>query len=58
MAKYIVHWKTGAPTEIEGPDVQTAFALAGIGGGAVPAIDYWEEVKEEKATVESNEVTA
>ena len=55
MAKFLVHWYTGEPTEIEGPDVETAFALAGIGGGAVGAIDYWEEVKDETPAREGKE---
>jgi len=45
MKKYILHWRTGNPTHIEGYDIADAFRRSGYGAGALAALDYWEEVK-------------
>ena len=44
--KYIVTWLDKTTTEIEGYDPADAFRRAGIGAGALRAMDYWKEVKE------------
>jgi hypothetical protein len=46
MKTYKLVWK-GSPEQIvRGPDIATAMNNAGIGHGALPALDYWEEIKE------------
>ena len=47
MKTFILHWLTGKDETITGMNIQDAFLRAGIGGGAMRALDYWEEVKEE-----------
>lgn len=39
-----LHWKTGDVEVVTGPDIATAMNRAGIGAGALPALDYWKEV--------------
>mgnify|MGYP001562220606 CR=1 FL=1 len=49
MAKFLLHWIGRAkPEVIEGMDIQNAFDNAGIGKGALPALDYWEPAKAAK----------
>jgi hypothetical protein len=43
--KFILHWLSYKPEEIEGYDIGDAIRRAGYGGGALRALDYWEEVK-------------
>jgi hypothetical protein len=43
--QYIIHWLSGPDTEISGYDQADAFRKAGIGAGAIPAVDWVEEVK-------------
>ena len=38
-----LHWLDGKKELVEGPDIATAMNNAGIGAGALPALDYWEE---------------
>lgn len=47
MKKYKLHWLDGHTQIIEGYDVVDAFNRAGIGRGALPALDYYEEIKGE-----------
>lgn len=45
--KFILHWLSSPTEEIEGYDIADAIRRAGYGGGAMAALDYWEEVKNE-----------
>lgn len=47
MKKFIIHWVNGTTEEITGTDISNAFMLAGYGGGALQAVGYWEESKED-----------
>ena len=46
--KFRLYWLDKKTEVIEGTDIQDAFTKSGYGGGAAPALDYWEEEKEEK----------
>ena len=46
MKKYKLYWLDGHQEIIDGNDAVDAFNRAGIGCGALPALDYYEEVKE------------
>ena len=45
MPKYRFHWLDGSADEAEGYDVRDAFRHLGFGAGAIPALDYFEEIK-------------
>jgi hypothetical protein len=45
LKTYILHWKTGEDEEVKGYDIADACRRAGIGHGALPALDYYEEAK-------------
>jgi hypothetical protein len=45
MKKFRLHWLTGGKETIEGHDIADAFRRAGYGGGALNALDYYEEIK-------------
>lgn len=47
MKTFILHWLTGKPEIVKGNDIADAVRKAGYGGGALRALDYYEEVKEE-----------
>ena len=47
MPKFILHWKDGQDETVEGPDIAVACMRAGYSGGAISALDYYDEVKEE-----------
>lgn len=42
---FILHWITGDDETIYGYDIADAFRRAGYGGGAIRALDWYEEVK-------------
>lgn len=42
-----LYWSTGDPDVIHGYDIADAIRKAGYGDGAMGAIDYWEEVKDQ-----------
>jgi len=44
MKNFRLHWRDGVVEIVEGADVADAFRRAGIGAGALPALDYWEEL--------------
>ena len=46
MKKYKLYWLDGRTEIIYGNDTVDAFNRAGIGRGALRALDYYEEVKE------------
>ena len=43
--KFKLHWLTGEEEIVEGETVAQAMTLAGYSQGAVPALDYYEEVE-------------
>ena len=45
MKTFLIHWRDGSTTEVTGEDITDACRRAGIGSGAVRAIDYHEEIK-------------
>lgn len=46
MKTFILHWLgSSEPETIKGYDIADAFRRAGYGGGALAALDYYEEVK-------------
>jgi len=45
--KFRFHWKGGKPEVGEGNSVADAFRNLGYGGGALAALDHYEEIKEE-----------
>lgn len=53
---FVLHWK-GTPEDqhVYGRNIAEACNNAGIGAGALPALDYWEQVKTENATGETDE---
>lgn len=50
MKKFKLHWLSGEPKEeiVEGTDIADAFAHAGYSAGAIRALDWFEEIKENK----------
>lgn len=46
MKTYILYWKTGKTEKVFGTDIADAMTHAGYGAGAVPALDYYAEVKD------------
>jgi|BioPla2DNA2_1021312.scaffolds.fasta_scaffold391328_1 hypothetical protein len=46
MKKFRFFWLNGDIDEAYGYDVAHAFSNLGYGGGAVRALDYYEEVKD------------
>lgn len=46
MKVFDLHWKFGKVERITGDNIEDATKRAGIGGGALKALDYWEEVQE------------
>ena len=51
MAKYLLHWLGGKTEPVEGTDIADACRKAGIGGGALTALDYYEEDMGQKTQV-------
>jgi hypothetical protein len=43
---YNLYWLHGKVDRVEGDTIEQAFANAGFGGGAIRALDYYEEVSE------------
>ena len=50
MKKFVLYWLSGEQQIVEGHDIADAFRRAGYGGGAVRALDYYEEIKQEKVS--------
>ena len=46
MKKFKLYWLDGTTEIIKGRDAVDAFNSAGIGAGALRALDYYEEVKQ------------
>jgi hypothetical protein len=47
MKKFLLVWLDGKTEEVSGVDIADAFRRAGYGGGAIRALDYYKEVKED-----------
>lgn len=45
MKKFKLYWLNGQTEVVSGSDIGDAFRRAGYGGGAIHALDWWEEVK-------------
>lgn len=52
MKKFRLYWLDGTTEIIKGRDAVDAFNSAGIGAGALRALDYYEEVEEGKQNEE------
>ncbi len=46
MNRYILHWGSGKPDITFANSIKEAFDQLGYGGGALVALDYYEEQKE------------
>ena len=44
MKKYRLHWLGGKKEVVQGIDIADACRRAGIGNGALRALDYYEEI--------------
>ena len=53
MKNFILHWLDGTDEEVQGNSISDAFTRAGYGGGAIRALDYYEE--KDKPVKEENE---
>ena len=42
---FILHWLGGSNETVKGYTISDAFMKAGYGGGAIRALDWYEEVK-------------
>lgn len=49
MKKFKLHWLDGKTEIVEGYNIADACRRAGIGNGALRALDYYEPVKEESS---------
>ena len=43
MKSFTLHWLGGKTEQVQGSDIADACRRAGIGNGALPALDYYEE---------------
>lgn len=43
MSEYTLFWLTGDSEIVRGPAPHTAMTLAGYGGGAARALDFWAD---------------
>lgn len=50
MKTYILYWRAGKPEKVSGEDIADAMTHAGYGAGAVPVLDYYEEVEKYNPT--------
>ena len=48
MKTFRLHWLNGDTEKIKGESISDAFTKAGYGSGALRALDWYEEIKEEK----------
>ena len=48
MKKYKLYWLSAEPQIVEGANIVDAFTKAGYSAGAVRALDWFEEIKEEQ----------
>ncbi len=55
MKTFRFHWLDGKVDEGKGYDVSHALSRLGYGGGALRALDYYEEVKEKNNGIREEE---
>lgn len=48
MKTYTLYWRDGGREIVSGPDVAQAMTLAGYGGGAVAALDFYADGDDHK----------
>ena len=53
MIRFTIHWLDGHTSSVEGVDITDACNKAGIGAGAIPAMDYY--VKDDTKEIEEKE---
>jgi len=53
MKRFKLHWLDGKIETVEGTDINDACMKAGLGQGAMRAMDYWEEIT---GTIVSNDI--
>ena len=58
MTKYVIHWLGGKTELVEGTDIADACRRAGIGNGALRAMDYFEEEGKEVSESDQREFDA
>ena len=58
MKTFLLHWMDGKIETVVGPDLASAMNNAGIGMGALPALDYWEEVTGPSGAAEEKKLFA
>jgi hypothetical protein len=46
--EWVLFWRTGEKQVIKGPTIEQAFSSAGIGSGALGALDFYDEVNEDR----------
>lgn len=46
MKRFRFHWRDGSTNEGPGTDAADALNRLGFGAGALPALDYWEALRE------------
>lgn len=50
---FLLHWLDGTTQDVWGPTIEYACNAAGIGGGAIGALDWWEEISADSSTAKS-----
>jgi len=56
MQKFILHWRGGMSDQVvEGCDITDACNRAGIGQGAIPALDYYEPLVDVTEIIKEHE---
>lgn len=56
MKTFLLHWFGTYTETVYGDDIADAMNKAGIGNGALPALDYWEEIENGQDVNEENEL--
>lgn len=57
MKEYRLYWRDGSQETVYGETISHAMNSAGIGGGALRALDYWEEIVYPELVDENLKVT-
>lgn len=55
MKTYTFYWLTGDVNELKGNTPEEALTLGGFSAGALPALDFWEEGKNDEKYVYNKE---
>ena len=61
VREFRLYWLTGKEEVVSGPDLgdqketlANAMSCAGIGNGALRALDYWEEIRETEEAINAS----